>query len=279
MKRLLIIIGVLCPLLAFAGMPAGNLVPRDIIERSEERPTGKDSVSMLLVTLTDKAGTKRQRGLLWYHLAGEQGDLDLQKFFYPRSIRNIATFNEEVRGAEDLQYLYLPAASRVRRVSSKHQTWVGSDLIYEDLQKINLEDWTFSYVEQASEEGFAVHVVDCQAKPSSNSAYAKRRYYIRADGSYFPSRIDFFDAAGQLIKQVRRTEVQAYGSALYERFVQVNDLRNGHQTLMERRWVRVDTGLPASLVTVRQMEKGIEHFAEPADVQRLVSDETSRMVE
>lgn len=285
MKRIFLLAWLCCPTLALAeataaaGATAPAEEPRAVIERSEGRPIGNDSVSMLMVTLTDQAGVRRQRGLLWYHLASQQGDLDLQKFFYPRSIRNIATFNEEVRDAEDLQYLFLPAASRVRRVSSKHQTWVGSDLIYEDLQKLNLEDWTYRYVEQASEDGFAVHVIDCVAKPSSNSAYAKRRYYIRADGSYFPSRIDFFDSVGTLIKQVRRSDVRAYGDALYERLVQVKDFRNGHQTELERRWVQVNVGLPAALVSVRQMEKGIEHFAYPAEIQRVVDEATNGMVE
>lgn len=279
MRAIVLALCLACPVLSFAATLPSTEAPRDIIARSEARPTGNDSVSLLVVTLTDKAGVSRQRGLLWYHLASAQGDQDLQKFFYPRSIRNVATFNEEVRDAEDMQYLYLPAASRVRRVSSKHQAWVGSDLIYEDLQKLNLDDWTFSFVEQASEDGFAVYVVDATAQASSNSAYAKRRYFIRSDGTYFPNRIDFFDAQDRLIKQVRRQDVQAFGDALYERFVHVIDLRNGHRTSMERRWVRVNTGLAAAVVSVRQMERGIEHYGVPSDVMQLVNAETTRMAQ
>jgi len=265
--------------LVFGAASPSTPEPRDIIFRSEERPTGNDSVSMLVITLTDKAGVGRKRGFIWYHLSGELGARDLQKFFFPRSIRNVATFNKEVKGAEDLQYLYLPAASRVRRVSSKHQTWVGSDLIYEDLQKLKLDDWDFSLVSSASEDGFPVYVIDCTAKPSSNSAYGKRRYFIRSDGTYFPSRIDFFDASNALIKRVERKDVQAYGDALYERFVNVTDFRNGHSTSLERKWVRVNTGVSVPMVSLRQMERGIELYSEPSDIMRLVDDEMSRMTE
>lgn len=280
MKRLFLGACLLFPSLVFASnLPTSVPDPKEVISRSEERPIGKDSTSLLVITLTDKEGVSRKRGFVWYHLSGEKGALDLQKFFFPRSIRNIATFNEEVKGAEDLQYLYLPAASRVRRVSSKHQTWVGSDLIYEDLQKLKLEDWEFRFAPSSDQAAAGVYVVDCIAKPSSNSAYAKRRYFIRADGTYFPNQIDFFDANGTLIKRVEREQVSAYGDALYERFVNVTDYRNGHRTSLERKWVRVNTGLDMPTVSIRQMERNIEHFPQPSDLMQLVNAEMSGMAE
>ncbi|MEN5147948.1 outer membrane lipoprotein-sorting protein [Pseudomonas orientalis] len=280
MKRLFLGACLLFPSLVFASNPLTSVPdPKEVISRSEERPIGKDSTSLLVITLTDKEGVSRKRGFVWYHLSGEKAALDLQKFFFPRSIRNIATFNEEVKGAEDLQYLYLPAASRVRRVSSKHQTWVGSDLIYEDLQKLKLEDWEFRFAPSSDQAAAGVYVVDCIAKPSSNSAYAKRRYFIRADGTYFPNQIDFFDANGTLIKRVQREQVSAYGDALYERFVNVTDYRNGHRTSLERKWVRVNTGLDMPTVSIRQMERNIEHFPQPSDLMQLVNAEMSGMAE
>ncbi|WP_248751290.1 outer membrane lipoprotein-sorting protein [Pseudomonas sp. MWU15-20650] len=280
MKRLFLGACLLFPSLVLASNPPAAVPdPKEVILRSEERPTGKDSTSLLVITLTDKEGVSRKRGFVWYHLSGEKGALDLQKFFFPRSIRNIATFNEEVKGSEDLQYLYLPAASRVRRVSSKHQTWVGSDLIYEDLQKLKLEDWAFRFAPSSVQAPAGVYVVDCTAKPSSNSAYAKRRYFIRDDGTYFPDQIDFFDASDTLIKRVERAQVSAYGDALYERFVNVTDYRNGHRTSLERKWVRVNTGLDMPTVSIRQMERNIEHFAQPSDLMQLVNAEMSGMSE
>lgn len=254
-----------------------QLTAKEIIFHSENRPTGDTSVSVLTLTLIDKAGSARTRAFTWYHRSTDEGDQDLQKFFFPNNIKNVGTLNEEVKEAEDRQYLYLPAGNRVRRVSSKYQAWMGSDLIYEDLQKLDLSQWVFTLVETSREDGFPVYVVDGEPVTETVSAYGRRRYYIRSDGSYFPSRVDFYSKSGALVKRVERQDVVAYGDILYERLVKVTDLQTNHRTELNRKWLLLNQGLSAADVSVRQLEKDIERYTEPSELKQVLDQVTREL--
>lgn len=259
-----IALAALLPLLAQAA--AAPLSPEEMVRREEQRYKGDDMVSILAMTLTNGEGKTRRRELVWYHTRANGMAKDLQKFYYPQSIKDIATLKEEVKNEEDRQYLYLPAAKKMRRVSGKNQSWVGSDLIFEDLQEIKIADWTYRLMGTTKIDGFDCNMVEMTPKAGTDSAYSKRINYIRTDGSFYPGKVDFFDKNGKLLKELYNRDVRSHDGALYSNLLVVNNVQDKHKTELERLWIRVNTKLPDTVMTPRQMEKPVEGYDLPAGI-------------
>ena len=71
----------------------------------------------------------------------------LIRFTYPNDIRNTAFLVWEHPGADDERFLYLPALGRVRRIAGqeKDESFVGSDLSYEDIGGRDIADYTYAF--------------------------------------------------------------------------------------------------------------------------------------
>jgi hypothetical protein len=248
---------------------AAKLTAKEIVIESEARYSGEDMVSILAMTLTNKQGKQRRRQMLWYHSEEKGLSKDMQKFYYPRSIKNVATLYEEVVGKDARQFLYLPAARKLRRVSSKNKSWVGSDLIYEDLQNIDIDDWQYRDMGHEQIDGFDTHVIEMTATAKSDSSYSKRHYYVRSDGSFYPSKVRFFDKSGKLLKELERTDVRDHQGALYADTIKVHNMQDGHSTELKRRWIKVNVGLSQKWMSRRQMKKSIENFQQPKGILQL----------
>ncbi len=68
----------------------------------------------------------------------------LVRFSYPNDIKNTAFLVWEHPDADDERFLYLPALGRVRRIAGeeKQESFVGSDLSYEDIGGRDIADYT-----------------------------------------------------------------------------------------------------------------------------------------
>jgi hypothetical protein len=101
--------------------------------------------------LYDRQGRVRERAMTLLALrAGDKGDRTLIRFTYPNDIRNTAFLVWEHPNADDERFLYLPALGRVRRIAGeeKQESFVGSDLSYEDIGGRDLADYTYAFTNE-----------------------------------------------------------------------------------------------------------------------------------
>ena len=124
--------------------------PEWVARQVRERNQGRDSRAELRMRLFDRQGRVRERVLTMLTLQGQKGtgDRSLIRFTYPNDIRNTAFLVWEHPDAEDERFLYLPALGRVRRIAGqeKDESFVGSDLSYEDIGGRDIADYTYAFV-------------------------------------------------------------------------------------------------------------------------------------
>jgi hypothetical protein len=137
-----------------AAAPRQQVVPRPdtpdwVARQVQDRDTGRDSRAELRMRLIDRRGRVRERtmSVLTRRGTGASGDRSLIRFTSPNDIRNTAFLVWEHPGEEDERFLYLPALGRVRRIAGdeKQDSFVGSDLSYEDIGGRELADYTYSF--------------------------------------------------------------------------------------------------------------------------------------
>ena len=99
--------------------------------------------------LFDRQGRMRERTLAIAALkgGGVRGDKTLVRFTYPNDIRGTAFLVWEHDDTADERFLYLPALGRVRRIAGqeKQESFVGSDLSYEDIGGRDVADYTYAF--------------------------------------------------------------------------------------------------------------------------------------
>lgn len=126
--------------------------PDWVARQIESRDTGRDSRAEMKMRLFDRHGRTRERAMTLLALRGTggQGDRTLVRFTYPNDIRNTAFLVWEHPAADDERFLYLPALGRVRRIAGeeKQESFVGSDLSYEDIGGRKVSDYTYTFADR-----------------------------------------------------------------------------------------------------------------------------------
>ena len=128
-----------------------SLTPDAVARAVQDRDTGKDSRAEMRMRLFDRQGRVRERVLTLSTLrgVGAAGDKTLVRFLYPNDIKNTGLLVWEHPEADDERFLYLPALGRVRRIAGeeKQESFVGSDLSYEDIGGRDVADYTYSFAD------------------------------------------------------------------------------------------------------------------------------------
>lgn len=126
--------------------------PEWVAKQIDERDTGKDGRVEMTMRLYDRQGRMRERSLVISSLRGapKSGDRTLVRFLSPGDIKGTGFLVWEHAGAEDERFLYLPALGRVRRIAGdeKQESFVGSDLSYEDIGGRDISEYTFAFAER-----------------------------------------------------------------------------------------------------------------------------------
>ncbi len=239
------------------GEPTG----RQIAINVDEREDGDDQVSEATWTLTNKAGKQRKRHTLryWKDYEGQDG-LSSKSFIYfetPPDVRNTTFLNwsQEDAEADDDQWIYLPALRKVRRIASgdKENSFMGSDMIYDDMGDREVDEDTHTLVRVEQDNGTKMYVVQAVAK-KENYIYSKKLTWVNAE-TWTTPKIEFYDRKGRLLKIMTSDWVQIEGIWNWKKTVVENQL-TGHKTELEMSKVKFNQGLRESLFTERSLRKG-----------------------
>ncbi len=126
-----------------------------IARQVQDRDTGNDSRVSMRMTLVDRRGRARERALSITGMQGGPGravpgDRTLLHFTQPNDIRGTGFLVWEHPDADDERFLYLPSLGRVRRIagSEAQESFVGSDFTFEDIGGRELEDYTYTLLDE-----------------------------------------------------------------------------------------------------------------------------------
>ena len=257
-----------CPVLTYAqSTPAGRETPQWIAEQIENREQGRDSRLQMTMRLIDRQGRSRERSLLVTGLRGPQrgaavGDRVLIRFLAPNDIKGTGFLVWEHAKQDDERFLYLPALGRVRRIagSEKQESFVGSDLSYEDIGGRELTDYTYSIVERdaswTAPDGrtHAAWLLESRAN-DKQAAYPRTVSLVRKD-NFVVVAAEVFDRRNEREKkyEVRRLEpIDGIWTAM--EVVMMNELQRTRTELVVT-GARYNTGLSEADFSRRVLEQG-----------------------
>jgi hypothetical protein len=243
-----------------------SLTPDQVARQVRDRDTGRDSRAEMRMRLFDRQGRIRERAMTLLTLRGTKGagDRTLVRFTYPNDIRDTAFLVWEHPDTDDERFLYLPALGRVRRIAGeeKQESFVGSDLSYEDVGGRDIADYTYTFANAnaswTAPDG-SIHdawALESRAKdpradyPRSVSLVLKDRFIIVHGDTFNPrnERTKVFD--------IRRLErVDGFWTVL--ELVVANE-RDKTRTELTTASIRYNTGLTEADFARRELERGVK---------------------
>jgi hypothetical protein len=249
---------------AWAQKPApATDTPEWVARQIEERDTGRDSRLELAMRLFDRHQRVRERSMVLSTMrgSGNRGDRVLIRFLSPNDIKCTGFLVWEHPSAEDERFLYLPALGRVRRISGaeKQESFVGSDLSYEDIGGRELHDYIYAFAERdaswTAPDGRSYPAWRLESKAvDKQSAYPRTVSIVRKD-NFVVVAADMFNRRDEREKryQVRRLErIDAVWTAMD--VLMTNELQRTRTELVVTD-VRYNVGLNEAEFSRRALEQ------------------------
>ena len=234
-----------------AAIPAlaqgSSLSPAQMLDRVDDAINGpKDQSYTVHLVLIDKDGTQKTREMI---MLQNGRDKRLMRFTAPADQRGIAFLS--LPG--DIQYLYLPALNKVRRIASsiKNTSFAGTDFTYEDLEAVKWSDKWSAAIKSSDQD---TTVMELTPKPGKTSDYAKELVTVHND-SFYPVRIEYYDKSGTLSKVLVRGDLKQMQGYWVAMNTTMEDLKKQHKTEMLISDLKLDSGIGDEKFTERYLSQ------------------------
>ncbi len=247
--------------LAVADEVAQDRVPpgaREIIQRAFQNRYAMDTRQIIEVVMRSEAGEERVKrvAVATKYIGGRLHSLG--RFLEPEYLRGTTILNIENADRSDDHFLFLRSLERIRRVSTNQRadSFMGTDLTYEDFERRRVGDYDLALLPAAAIEGEPVHVVE--GRPRFASAYERVEFFVaESDASILETRL-YKRGAERPFKVTRtpRAQMRRFGERVLPTFLEVENLSRGTRTEVRIRELTVDPELDDSLFTATAIEMG-----------------------
>ncbi len=239
-------------LLLLLSFPLTAQTGYDIARMMDEREEPNDMVTDMTMILTSRTGSSRT---LTVHSVRKDDDKQIVWFLSPADDRGVAFLKIEYEGRDDEMRMWLPGFKRMRRISSskKGESFMGSDLSYEDMTTRALDEYTYELIREDTMGGEPVWILESTPRPELRSSYSRIVSWVRQSDIFVP-REEFYDRAGNLLK-VRTMEMKEVKGYTIPVRMFVENVQKEHTTELIFENVELDTGVKDDLFHERNLRR------------------------
>ena len=150
----------------------------EIAQMVEDRISPKDMISSTTMVLTNKKGRTRTAKIFTKSM--DDSKKQIMWFLSPKDDKGVAFLKIEHDDKDDEMRMWLPAFKKIRRISSKKKgdSFMGSDLTYEDMSSRVIYENTFSRLEDEKVGEIDCFVIEAVPNPELKSSYSKHKTWI-----------------------------------------------------------------------------------------------------
>jgi hypothetical protein len=233
----------------FFGLPPGKGLDADSsgedialeAERVNQGFLGERSSFNLV--LLNAQGDRTERRLTLELLENlEDGNQSRIEFDWPENVRGTILLTHAHKAGEDDQWLYLPAAKRMRRISAGHKTgsFMGSEFTYEDLAPPVAAKYTHARMPDDAFDGRPCFQLERRSR-AEGSGYSRQLVWLDKE-HLVPLKVEYYDRKNDLLK-----------TAFYREYLVSGSYRRAQRVRMENRQTK-----KASELQAMNRELGVE---------------------
>jgi outer membrane lipoprotein-sorting protein len=232
---------------AFAADPAARTIMEDVY-----RQDNAHDISMRAsFQIFDKQGqsTKKEFNLKRLGLPGDSKTLVV--FTAPKEIRGLALLSIDEKGANERQYMYVPAQQRVRSVATQERTarFLGTDFTFEDIGERVLDDFNYRLLGNGETmDGHKTTKVEATPVDPTRSQYKSIYFWVAQDAPVILFA-EFYDPQGQKVRVMHATDIKRENGIWGARNTEMATVADGTRTVLRIDEVKFNTKPDEKLFT------------------------------
>jgi len=219
---------------------------RAIAVEADRRDAGfGDLTAEMVMVLRNRHGQESRRDIRLRTLEVDgDGDKSLSIFDRPRDVEGTAFLSFSHTTGNDDQWLYLPALSRVKRISTSNKSgpFMGSEFSYEDISSQEVDEYTYTWNRDETLDGVEMYVIE-RVPVDKNSGYTKLITWI--DREHFRTmKVEFYDRKASLMKTLTQEGFHQYLEQFWRPdIMNMVNHQTGKSTVLEWTNYQFQTGL------------------------------------
>lgn len=211
--------------------PAETISGREIILRMQQARLhgSEDASSVFRLELRETDGATMSRTVAMYRRQCGDESRNLVVFRAPADVSGAALLTSVRPDHRPDMWMYVPELGRVRQLNAfaQSETFMGSDLSYEDLGAVAIDGRDHRFLVEATLEGEPVYKVD--SIPKFSEAYGRVLTWVSRD-TFLPARIDYFDRIGTRVKTAWFRDVRTIQGVPTPFMIEMENAETGHRT-------------------------------------------------
>ena len=225
----------------------------ELARQMDSRRTPIDLKVDLLMTLTNKKGKTRSSSL--HSITKDDGTKQMIWFLEPADDKGISFLKIEHDGRDDEMRMWLPAFKKIRRISAKKRSdsFMGSDMSYEDMSSRQLDEFKFILIGQEVYDSIACHLLESIPREHMRTEYSRHITWVDST-LLIPIKEESFDKSGQLLKEkyFSYTIIKEYQILTK---VHVVNIQKNHSTTLNFENIELNTGVKDNLFHERHLKR------------------------
>ena len=230
-----------------------SLTGDELVQQMESRKTPSDSKVDLVMTLISNKGKTRSSTL--HSITKDDGEKQMIWFLAPAEDKGISFLKIEHDGRDDEMRMWLPAFKKIRRISAKKRSdsFMGSDMSYEDMSSRQLDEFKFTLIGQEVYDSIACHLLESIPREHMRTEYSRHITWVDST-LLIPIKEESFDKSGQLLKEkyFSYTIIKEYKILTT---VHVTNIQKNHSTTLDFENIELDTNVKDELFHERHLKR------------------------
>jgi len=251
--------------------PAGaeSLSGEEIARRANARDDGDHVARSFVMELVSPRGKVRRRETRSFRRDFADSRRSVLFFEKPPNLEGTAllTYDYPEVGRADDQWIYLPAVRKSRRVATKDrgQSFLGTDLSYEDLKKetkLSLQEYRWKTLGREAIDGHDCWILEA-IPVDDETAYelGYGRIILRIDAElWIPRLAEYWTPQLRPLKVIELRDIRPVQGIWTAHEMSARNLRSGHLTRFVFADVEYGSELPDDLFTERALRRGFQAY-------------------
>lgn len=247
---------------AAAAVFSQSMTGREIMEEQDRRHGSSAEYSYEKMTLVDSNGNQEARIVRNYtkEMNADQTRF-LMVFDSPASVKGTALLTWSNDGAENDQWMFLPAQNRLQRIAkgSKKSYFMGTDFTFEDMEPEDIDNFNYNITGEENISGLPCWVIEAvpnNTETEKASGYSKRTLYVLKD-YFFTVQIEFYDKRGAKIKTQQNGMLKKIDGNRFRSNKRImTNHKTNHRTILEVGKREIDIQLDNDIFTERYITSG-----------------------
>ena len=230
-----------------------SMTGEELSELMDNRESPNDISSDMNMEIVNKKG--RKRTLKVKSISKDNSRKQILWFLSPADDKGISYLKIEHENQDDEIRLWLPAFKKIRRISSKKKadSFMGSDLSYEDMTSRQKENYSFSIVKEDNINGKDCYLLESKPKNGIKSVYSKHLTWVTKN-TYLPIKEESYDNNQEMLK-LKKFEYTFIDSFDLVNGIFVENVQKNTSTQLTFSNLKINTNIKDNLFQEKNMKR------------------------